>query len=279
MDRLGRRQSARRLRFFSGAAAAALILVTGVVLAAAFGGDRDGPLRRRLQAVTAPIFKIVSWPARLWRAAGEDLADHWAAVERVRALEDEVRELRGWRAEALRLRRLNARYEALVGIVSPPDIERVGGRVIAESSGPFVRTVLIDVGRSHGVAEGHAVMDAAGLLGRTVNVSERASRVLLVTDLNSRIPVEVIETRAKAILAGDNTTRPRLQYMTPAGGVRPGDVLVTSGDGRLFPPGLPVGRAVAAEDGLRVGLFAAAGRTDHAVALLYEFPSIEADGS
>lgn len=280
MDFLGRRAGGPRTRLLSAAAAAIVIAVLAILAALIGGADPDDPVRRRFEAASAPILKIAAWPVRRLREAGEGLNDHWAAVERVRALEAEVAALERWRGEALRLRRLNARYEDLIGLKAPPEIGRVGGRIIGEAGGPFVRTILMDVGAADGLRQGHAVVDGRGLVGRVVNVSESAARVLLLTDLNSRVPVEVVETGARAILAGDNTARPRLLYARPDEDLKIGDLLVTSGDGRLFPAGVPVGRVVAGdedgrdEDAPRVDLFGAAERTDHAVALLYAFPAL-----
>jgi rod shape-determining protein MreC len=80
-------------------------------------------------------------------------------------------------------------------------------------------------------------------------VGLRAARVLLVTDLNSRVPVLIENEHARAVLAGDNSARPGLLYVEPQTAVKIGDRVVTSGDGGLFPPGLPVGTVAAIEDG------------------------------
>jgi rod shape-determining protein MreC len=96
-----------------------------------------------------------------------------------------------------------------------------------------------------------------GFIGRIIEVGEVSSRVLLITDLNSRIPVMVESTRDRAILAGDNSDEPRLLYLPPAVALSPGDRIVTSGDAGALPPGLPVGTVTAAgEGGARVAPFA-----------------------
>lgn len=69
-----------------------------------------------------------------------------------------------------------------------------------------------------------------------------------MTDLNSRVPIIVERSRQRAILAGDNSERPALRYLDPASGIRIGDRVVTSGEGGVFPSGLPVG-AIAELDG------------------------------
>ena len=85
---------------------------------------------------------------------------------------------------------------------------------------------------------------------RVSEVGENTSRILLVTDLNSRIPVRLEAGRDNGMLAGDNTDRPSLIYMPPTARMVVGDRIVTSGDGAVFPPGLAVGTVLAAEDGV-----------------------------
>ena len=124
----------------------------------------------------------------------------------------------------------------------------ITGRVIANSGGAFLRNVLIDVGDRQGVERGQAALGGEGVAGRVTEVGSRASRVLLLTDLNSRIPVVLEDTRERAVLAGDNTSRPRLLYLPEKSAVQVGDRVVTAGSGGVFPPGLPVG-AVSSIDG------------------------------
>ncbi|MDX5366987.1 MAG: hypothetical protein LPK88_11140, partial [Alphaproteobacteria bacterium] len=93
-------------------------------------------------------------------------------------------------------------------------------------------------------------------------------------DLNSRIPVVVEPAQYKAILAGDNTSWPKLEYLAAQGAVSAGDRVVTSGDGGLIPAGLPVGLVIQTSSGeLRVQTFSDRGRLDFVRVLQYEFPS------
>ena len=98
-----------------------------------------------------------------------------------------------------------------------------------------------------GVARGQAAIAEGGLVGRLTEIGSRAARVLLITDLNSRIPVVIHGSRTSAVLAGDNSDRPRLVFASEPKAIRIGDRVVTSGEGGVFPPGLPVG-VVAAID-------------------------------
>ena len=87
-----------------------------------------------------------------------------------------------------------------------------------------------------------AVINADGFIGRIVEVGRHAARVLLVTDLNSRIPVQLAATGLRALLSGTNGRRMRLTYVLPNVTVSVGALIVTSGHGGVLPRGIPVGR-------------------------------------
>ena len=119
-----------------------------------------------------------------------------------------------------------------------------------DAGGAFVRTVLLNAGTDDGVAVGQAAVNAEGLVGRVVEVGRRSARILLLTDLNSRVPVVVERSRVPAILAGDNSDHPRLSF-TPVNAVfEPGDRIVTSGHGGMLPPGLPIGEVISTVGGV-----------------------------
>ncbi|PKQ02813.1 MAG: rod shape-determining protein MreC [Alphaproteobacteria bacterium HGW-Alphaproteobacteria-12] len=191
--------------------------------------------------------------------------------ERLRA---ENARLLAWKEEALKLQGKVARFEALLNVQVDPSIEYASGRVVSDSGGPFVETVLVNVGAEQGARSGQAVVDTDGLVGRLVSTGPKASRVLLLTDLNSRVPVVIEPAHYKAVLAGDNTDWPKLEYLAAQSAISPGDRVVTSGDGGLIPPGLPVGLVIQTSSGdLRVQTFSDRGRLDFVRVLQYEFPS------
>src|SRR4029077_2184983 len=114
-------------------------------------------------------------------------------------------------------------------------------RVVADSGGAYVRSVMVYAGSENGVARGQAAVTGDALGGRVAEVGSRAARGLLVTDLNLRVPVIVEGSQQRALLSGDNSERPYLRYLDTGAVIRIGDRIVTSGQGGVFPPGLPVG--------------------------------------
>jgi rod shape-determining protein MreC len=107
--------------------------------------------------------------------------------------------------------------------------------------------VLINAGARDGVRDGWAAMDGIGLVGRIAGVGEKTSRVLLLTDNNSRVPVTLQPSGQKALLSGDNSALPPLDFVEDPSAIAAGDLVVSSGDGGVFPAGLVVGKVVLTE--------------------------------
>ena len=232
---------------------------------------------RARQVVTdlaAPLLEVASRPVAATRRIIERTDEYAYVFDENERLRAENARLLAWKEEALKLQAKVARYEALLNVQVDPSIDYVSGRVVSDSGGPFVDTVLVNVGAEEGAKSGQAVIDTEGLVGRVVSTGPKASRVLLLTDLNSRIPVVIEPAHYKAVLAGDNTDWPKLEYLASQSAISPGDRVVTSGDGGLIPPGLPVGLVVQTSAGdLRVQTFSDRGRLDFVRVLQYEFPS------
>jgi rod shape-determining protein MreC len=241
-------------------------------------GKADAVLAERLRLViaeaVAPMLEIVSRPLAATTDAFE-AARHWMSVgEQNAALRREQEHLLQWQAVAQRLAEENAHLRALLSVAAEPDAKYVTARVLADPGGAFAHSLLITAGTDDGVAEGHIVVSSEGLVGRVASASERIARALLISDLNSRVPVVVGPGRLRAILAGDNSRTPRLIHLDPGASVREGDRVVTSGVTGAFPPGLPVGSVVSVSDrSARVVLLAQASRLEFVRVIDHRLPS------
>ena len=190
-------------------------------------------------------------------------------------LREENARLRAWYDLAQTMADKMDRYERLLQLNPEPVVDVVSTRVIADYQGPFVRARLLNAGAEDGVEIGHAVMTERGLLGRVVATGQVTARTLLLTDINSRVPVMVARNDVRAILAGDNSRRPRLDYLPAGHGLLTGDRIVTSGDGGELPRGLPVGEAVADARGeWRVRLYASDAPYDYARVVRFAGPAV-----
>lgn len=234
----------------------------------------DVPVLEKLRVATvdffAPVVDFVASPVTTVTEYAED----FRSVLNLRAenarLRDEIERLRQWRDVAQRLDVENRSLRTLVNYAPPPGGKQITGRVLADGGGAYVRNLLIAVGASQGVVRGLAAVSGEGFIGRVTDVGDRTTRVLLITDLNSKIPVSVGVRGERAVLAGDNSALPRLLYLVQENTVAPGDIVVTSGHGGLLPSGLPIGAVeTVSERGVTVRPLADWQRLEHVRLLDY----------
>jgi rod shape-determining protein MreC len=164
-------------------------------------------------------------------------------------LRRELQRMQGWREAALQLEQKNAQLLALNNVRLNPRLTFVTGEVMADAGSPFRRSAMVNVGRIDGVADGSAAMDGLGLVGRIAGVGERSSRIIFLTDASSRAPAVILPSGQRAIVAGDNSRAPALEFVEQTDELRPGDRVVSSGDGGLYPPDILIGQVVLAPDG------------------------------
>lgn len=157
-------------------------------------------------------------------------------------LRRELQQMKAWKEAALQLEQENARLLDLNNVQLDPRLTYVTGVVMADSGSPFRQSVLINVGARDGIMDGWAAMDGLGLVGRISGVGRNTARVILVTDTSSRIPVTIQPSGQRALIIGDNSIAPVVDFVEAPDQVRPGDRVLTSGDGGVFPAGLLVGQ-------------------------------------
>jgi len=233
------------------------VIVVSLVLFALWRADNPRLERLRMSVVdaVAPPMTALNRPVAAVGEMTRDWQNFFDVYNQNRELRREIQRLHAWRETARQLEEENAQLRALNNVKLAPRTTFVTGDVIADSGGPFRQSALVNVGARDGVVDGAAAVDGAGLVGRVAGLGDRASRLLLVTDFSSRIPVVIQPGGQRAILAGDGTAAPKLDFIGQDDEVRPGDLVETSGDGSVFPPDLPVGQAVAVEgNGWRVAL-------------------------
>jgi rod shape-determining protein MreC len=219
----------------------------------------------------APAGEVLAAPVRWTGDAINAVGGYFYAVSENRKLKARIRDLESWRDEAVALRNVNERYEALLKLKTEPPAPSVAARSVLDVRGPFANARVLDAGSAAGVQIGDPVLSEHGVVGRVVGVAPNASRVLMLTDVESRTPVLVDRTNARAMLTGDGGPNPRLEYIRGQDPVKAGDVLLTSGDGGVFPRGLPVG--VAAKDlrgAWRVRLYSDLTPIDYVRILLFQ---------
>lgn len=257
-------RAAQPLRTFAQRFFFLVLLGTSVALMVLGRSDPDAFERARTQVTDAmtPILDVVSRPL----VAVDNMVAQVSSLAHLSddniRLRQEVARLKQWQAVARRLEVENTQMRAMLAFERTDVKQFVTGRVIG-TGGTFVRSLVLNVGVNDGAQKGQAAVTGDGLIGRVAEVGRRSTRILLITDLNSRIPVQIESSRARAILAGDNTGMPRLIYGAADSDIKVGQRVVTSGDAGAFPPGLPIGVIASAnENGVRVQLYASQERPE-----------------
>src|SRR5262245_58536047 len=200
--------------------------------------------------VIAPILNLLSRPSASAAQAIDSVRElSRLREENARLRQDEARLLQ-WQTAARRLDSENQELRKLLNLVPDPKAHFVTARVVGGSGGAFVRSILVAAGARDGVRKNQAVTTGEGFIGRVSEVGERAARVLLITDINSNIPVFIERTRERAIAHGDSSNSMVLTYVPGDLAATVGDRIVTSGHGGVFPPGLPLGVITAVRGGM-----------------------------
>ena len=170
------------------------------------------------------------------------------------------------------------RYQTLLHAVPDPQMNAVLARVIGRANRPFLQTMILDAGREHHALPGQAVVDARGMIGRIYLTGRRTSWVILLTDLNSRIPVTISASvgnsgNIQAMMTGDNSAYPTIDMVSHTVTLHDGDQVTSSGDGGLLPSGLPIGTVVSdGNGGWRVALLADPGASQDVEILNFSKP-------
>jgi rod shape-determining protein MreC len=204
-------------------------------------------------AQSAPQIRHVFDPVRTAagdQLGGNDSVSFWARLtgqvareRRIKDLESEVRELSRYKAAAISMAERLEAYENILNLMGEPPVRGVTARVTAESDGPFAQTLLANAGRAHGVEPGAIAVNEGGLVGRVIQLGEHSSRILLITDFNSRVPVMGEVSGVRAILYGGRDGVGGLTDLPERSGFIEGERILTSAEGGAFPRGLVVGEA------------------------------------
>jgi len=217
-------------------------IACALLLASALSPDLFTNTRSKAMNTVSPLIAAVSYPVQEAVGYVRNVSGLSDIQARNAALEQENARLREWYQSAMVLQNRNAALEKLLNVKVEPAYKFVTARIIADAGNAFVKSLLVKAGTNEGVYKGNPVLSGDGLIGRVVGTGSNASRILLLNDVNSRVPVILEENDHHAVLAGQNKTRPVLEHLSKDAKIRDGMRVVTSGFGGMFPPGLPVGK-------------------------------------
>ena len=220
-----------------------VFLVLAIVLMAVWQTKNPAIVALRMHVVDkmTPVVKTLSAPARWVKSAKDAVSNAVFLYHRNEALERENAALRQWRALALQLQAEQNEIKKLVGYVAYPKSTSVVARLVMDTGDKFSRSYVALAGTNAGVKNGTVALTDKGLFARVIDVGDYGSRLMMLTDYLSRVPVLVGEKRIPALLTGDNTNHPKIIFTERAAEIQKGDVVLTSGYMGGYPSGLNVG--------------------------------------
>ena len=237
-------------------------------------------IRVQLIDAVAPIIDLIGRPIESANSVIKKVEEIYFVFDTNQKLRDERNKLLHWQSLARKLEMENRALKRLLNFEEGLETRFITSRVIADPGGAFAHSLILNAGEKAGVRKGQAALTGDGLIGRISGVGRRSSRLLLITDLNSRIPVVVEATRTRAVMAGTNTGRPRLIHIPTGAVVAIGDRIVTSGHGGVFPVGLPIGIVAAISDsGIEIQPYVKRDRIEYVRVLDYGLRGIIYSGS
>lgn len=224
-----------------------LIAILALALAGTFLIWRiDSPRVERFRAAfidrVVPSFDWAMVPVTRLAAMVEGFQSYASLYEQNQELRRELQQMKSWKEAAVQLEQQNAKLLAQNQVRLDPKLTTVSGVVLADAGSPFRQSVLLNVGARDGIVDGWATMDGLGVVGRISGVGQTTSRVILLTDASSRIPVTLQPSGQKAMLVGDNSATPAIDFLESADDVRPGDGVAILGRWRGVSGGASGGR-------------------------------------
>ena len=236
---------------------ALIVLLLGLFLLWRIDSPRVERVRIELIDRVVPNFSWATSPLTSTINILRSARSYTRIIQQNKDLRRELQQMKAWKEAALQREQENARLLDLNNVRLDPKFTKITGVVLADSGSPFRQTVLLNIGKRDGIVDGWAAIDGIGLVGRIAGVGERTSRVILLGDTSSRVAVTIESNGQTGLVVGDNTSQPPIEFLENPETVRPGDRVMTSGDGGVFPSGILVGQVTQTQSGrLRVRLAA-----------------------
>jgi len=229
-----------------------LLATAGVslVIMSKAGNPAVEKMRMGVADVVVPVLEVAAQPMDAVVSAAQWFSEMAVLRRENIALKNENLRLKEWQFRAQAMEADDKEMRRLLKVVPSRASAYVTAPVVSDFGGPYVRSALLAGGAEHGIMKDRAVINDSGLVGRVIEVGQNSARVLLVSDINSRIPVMAESTGEKSILVGNNADMPSLSYLAVDSKLAVGERIVTSGDGGVFPKGIAVGKVVSVEDGV-----------------------------
>lgn len=189
----------------------------------------------------SPVIQVMQFPAEVVYAVYDKVRDITLVYSENKRLKAENLDLLMLKNQVRTLKAENKLLGQMLNYTPPPEASFVTAKIVAEEGDGFSHSLIAYTDNAKQVRKGQVVLGAESVVGRVESVSGSYVRVLLFTDINSKVPVILERNRIRGILSGDNTTVPKLMFTAAGADIKEGDMVVTSGVAGVFPTGLPIG--------------------------------------
>jgi len=216
------------------------------------------PLNRIRSFVKDVVYRsavVATYPNKIFAGSYDILENHFSLYRNYNDLKKENEELRDSSTKSKFLELENSQLRKLINEQVESKSDLVSARVLLEEQSPYLNSFIINIGANKKIKNGMAVLDGKNFIGRIVDVNFFSSRILLVTDLNSKIPIISEPSGNHAILSGHGDESPTLEYLSENHKILDGDKIYTSGKGGIFAPGIPIGEVKLKKDLIIVQLY------------------------
>ena len=228
--------------------------------------------------ILSPIIELLVIPAKLLSGTLNYAYDFKNVRDENKRLKEENRELIIKSSRAIALEAENKLLSGLLNYIAPKGVSYITARVIAEEGNAFSHSLIAYIGGNKNIKKGQVVLSDAGVVGRIDKVGVMYAKIIMVTDINSKIPVMIERNRIRGILSGDNTSVPKLIFTPLDAEFKIGDRVITSGVAGVFPPGLPIGKIVSIEkNNIKVKTFSNLDRIEYIRIVNYNLADVSVE--
>jgi len=198
---------------------------------------------------------VATYPTKIFSDSLNLIQDHFSLYDNYNELRRENEELKNNKSKSNFLELENSQLRKLINEQVESESNLVSGRILLDAQSPYLNSFIINIGANKEIKNGMAVLDGSNFIGRIVDVNYFSSRILLVTDLNSKIPVISVPSGNHGILSGHGDSDPTLEYLSKNHQIKNGDKIYTSGKEGIFSPGIPIGEVKMKKDIIEVALY------------------------
>ena len=222
------------------------------------------------------ISAVSSSPIKFSGTVKDFFITHIFVYKENRKLKTELEELKNKDFQTLYLQTENKRLQDIIQLEKKSAFTTIAAKVILDKNSPYLNSVIINRGSGSRIKLGMPVLSEGNLVGRIVEVNFLSARILLLNDLNSKIPVMISPKGSQAILSGRGEDKPKLEYLPEKFELNDKNLVFTSGKDGIFFEGIPVGNAISENNNIKVKLFSDPNQVSFVNVVLDKFSDAEA---